>query len=300
MSTETKPYQRKLPELVVEPTNDWPAWSSKCQVQLEAWKQWSHISGSKAKAPEVPVLVIPHDVVETDQQGREVTIANPGNEAEYNAAKELHQKWQDADLEIKALLFMAVPSSHYQYVHPCKTAAQTWDTLRLIFGSVNAEKAITLKRKINIAMCKSGENVKKWCGKQHRRYIELGRMDPNKMTEREFCETILDQQDRTDRNWASRVNSVKDMVKSYLTKYKVYPSSLLVTQWLKHEYWALFGGGLEDEDSESDGDRADLNANSANYSGSSSGTRKRPRSNSIDPNDQYRNKRSKSLKRPDT
>lgn len=300
MSTETKPYQRKLPELVVEPTNDWPAWSSKCQVQLEAWKQWSHITGPKAKAPDVPTLVPSVDVVETDQHGNETTVLKPGNEVEYNAAKEAFQKWQDTDLEVKALLFMAVPSSHYQYVHPCKTAAQTWDTLRLIFGSVNAEKAIALKRKINLAMCKPEEDVKKWCIKQHRRYIELCRMDPNKMSEREFCETMLDQQDRTDRNWASRVNSTKDMVKNYLAMYKVYPSSLLVTQWLKHEYWALFGGGLEDKDSDSVGDGVDLNANSANYSGSNNGIHKRPRSNSVDPNDQYRNKKSKTLKRPDT
>lgn len=279
MSTETKQYQRKLSELVVEPTNDWPAWSSKCQVQLEAWKQWSHIVGLKAKAPEVPTLVLPYEATEIGQDGSEVTVMKAGNEAEYKLATENHQKWKDADLEVKALLFMAVPSSHYQYVHPCKTAAQTWDTLRIIFGSVNAEKAIALKRKISLAMCKPGENVKKWCIKQHRRYIELGRMDPNKMSEREFCEIILDQQDRSDRNWASRVNAIRDMVKEYLAKYKLYPSSILVTQWLKHEYWALFSGELEDSDGEDEDQGAELNANTANYPSSSyNGNGKRPRS----------------------
>lgn len=303
MSTETKTYQRKLPELVVEPTNDWPAWSSKCQVQLEAWKLWSHVSGPKAKAPEVPILVLPHEVTEIGQNGEEVVIARPGNEAEYNAAKAVHQKWKDTDLEVKALILMAVPSSHYQYVHPCKTSAQTWETLRLIFGSVNAEKAIALKRKISLAMCKSGENVKKWCDKQHKRYIELCRMDPNKMSEKEFCEVILDQQDRSDRNWASRVNSINDMVKSYQTKYQVYPSSLLVTQWLKHEYWALYSRGLDDrEDSEQEDDgAAELNANTAHYpSANYNGNGKRPRSDGDDQGEQYRSKRqNKTTKRSD-
>lgn len=295
MSTETKVYQRKLPELVVKPTNDWPAWSSKCQVQLEAWKQWSHISGPKAKAPEVPSLIMPHEVTETDRDGKEVTVVKPGNEAEYKVAKEARQKWEDADLEVKALIFMAVPNSHYQFIHPCKTAAQAWETLRIIFGAVNAEKAIALKRKINLAMCKSGEDVKLWCDKQHKRYIDLCRMDPNKMTEKEFCETILDQQDRSDRNWATRVSTVNDMVKNYLAKYKVYPSSLLVTQWLKHEYWALNGGEDESED-----DEVDLNANSANYPTSSGSNLKRSRSDSVDPTNQPRNKKSKAIRRPDT
>lgn len=258
---------------------------------------WSHISGSKSKAPEVPDLILPSEVTQTDSDGNEVTITKPGNEADHKVAKEAFQKWEDADLEIKALIFMAVPNSHYQFVHPCKTAAQAWDTLRLMFWSVNAEKAIALKRRINLAMCKPDEDVRKWCDKQHKRYINLSRMDPSKMTEKEFCETILDQQDRSDRNWATRVRTVSDMVKSYLAKYRVYPSSLLVTQWLKHEYWSLYKSP-DDRNSDSE-EEEELNVNSASYYPNNNGGNKRPRSNSVDPNNHGRNKRAKGVKRTD-
>lgn len=303
MSNETKVYQRKLPELVVKPSNDWPAWSSKCQVQLEAWKVWDHIVGPNAKEPAVPPLVLPQEVKQTDKDGKETIVVKPGNEAEHLAAKEVRAKWLDKDLEVKALIFMAVPSSDYQTVHPCRTAASAWETLRLTFGAVNAEKAIVVKRRINLAICKSGENVRKWCDKQRKRYVELTRMDPHKMTEKEFCETILDQQDRTDRNWATRVSMVTDTVKNYQAKYGVYPSSVLVIQWLKHEYWAL-NGGLKDTDEESEGDDvgvAALNANTANYpSASYNGNNKRPRSDSDDPYEQNRSgKRPNKGKRSD-
>lgn len=255
MSDNDKAHRQKLPDLVTSPTNDYHAWSSKCQAFFENWGYWSHVGGDKIVPPVIPEKVEAVRINGIDDEGNPTSIIKPGNTAQYEAAVLQAEPWLRIDRKAKALIFAAVPSSHFHLVQRCTTANMAWESLRAAFLPANAERGANLRRKIQQYVCRPDMNVTNYLDNQLKFYVDLCRIDPTRFLDREFYETVVDLLPTDDR-WVNRVASIRDRINKWTSDHNgIQPNSMQVINWIKDEDWHL----------NKDRSESDINAYSSRY-----------------------------------
>jgi hypothetical protein len=262
--SEVKEHHKKLPELTVSPTNEYTSWSIKCQAFLEAWGMWDYVGGSNTTAPVIPQKIEASEVTGIDANGVQVTIVKPGNAVQYQAAIDAAKPWMEVDKRAKALIFNAVPSSHFHLVQCCTTANMAWESLKAAFLPANAERGAYLKKRMQQYPCRADMNVTQFVDDHLKMYVDLCRVDPGRMGDKEFYEMLVDLLPDSDR-WVTRVASIRDRISRWVSDNGgATPNSMQVINWVKEEDWQM------------NKDRADtsINVYSARYEADS---RKRPR-----------------------
>jgi hypothetical protein len=199
---------------------------------------WEYVGGGNTTPPALPKKIKSAKIQGLNEQGEPTTIVRPGNDEEYNTALAAAQPWHHMDKRAKALIFNAIPSSHFHLVHQCTTANMAWISLKQAFMPANAERGAHLRRKILQYVCRGDMNVDTYLDDQLKMYVELTQVDPGRLSDQSFYEAIVDMLPTTGA-WLGRVSIIRDKIDRWQETQNTVPSSMQVLQWIRDQNWLL-------------------------------------------------------------
>ena len=169
-------------------TNNYNEWVTKSRHSLKTWGLWKYIDGPHSIPPIIPPLSQAQEITAPDKDGISHTVFLSDTTEAHQAKTKEAEPWTEANDLVHTKIINATPH--------------------------NSLRATSLKKDITNYRCTPDMDVGQWLHNVKELYSTLSCMDRDRLSEREFVVTIIDNMPDAD-TWTEFLSGLRSRISDY-------------------------------------------------------------------------------------